>query len=166
MKKSKKIILRALSIVLVMVMMATSVFAVDPGLPSGGTEISSVTKMAGNIFMIGTDPCFQRKYMAIRADGIKNSRLIWRAVAGSAFRTSVSHKISRLPPPIPRPERKPSTVPISSVTSKLSSTGTGHLPKGSWHPDRGGAISAEFVCPGDPPTALQGRCRGDRGVRK
>ena len=63
----------------------------------------------------------------INAEGRKNIKLMVLAIPGSRLTTIVSHKINRLPPPVPRPVRKPRTVPVAMVKGMLVSIGIGNL---------------------------------------
>ena len=68
--------------------------------------------MTGRAERIFKAPCFHRKTLEITAAGMKNSNTIPRAVKESIFKTKVNHRISRLPPPMPRPVKKPRMVAI------------------------------------------------------
>ena len=70
-------------------------------------------RMAGRMRFNSTAPCLKRKTKAMAAAGRKKRRFIPRAVLGSMFRARVSHRIRRLPPPMPRPDRKPRIVPTN-----------------------------------------------------
>ncbi len=93
--------------------------------------------IAGMSFFKSTLPCLHRKIVAITADGIKNNRLMLRATGCAMLRTSVSHSISRLPPPTPIPDRKPSRPPISIINGILSSIDTAPHPIESGFPTVG-----------------------------
>ena len=69
-------------------------------------------------------PCFQRKILEITAAGIKKSKTIPRAVKESVPSAKVSQRINRLPPPMPKPVKNPSSVPMS----KFMAIDTVYLP--------------------------------------
>ena len=81
--------------------------------------------IAGNILRKGIIPCLQRKQAQIIAAGRKNSRLISRAVGESTPSTRVSHKISRLPPPIPNRLPKATCISISVSVSVVAAKSIG-----------------------------------------
>jgi len=115
--------------------------------------------MAGsNIFEL-IMPCFHRNRHATSAEGIKNNRLIPRAMGCGTSSTMVSQRISRLPPPIPIPERKPSTVPRSRIKGKESTIDTGNLPTRSKSPIPCEATLPGFSFPKDLRKNLLPHCR-------
>ena len=87
--------------------------------------------IAGRILLNWRDLWRQRKTHEISAEGIKKRRFMLLAVPGSISRTKVSQRISKLPPPMPSPERNPRAVLIIRMTGMDSSIDIGHLPKGS-----------------------------------
>ena len=87
------------------------------------------------------------------------------AAAGSMPVTRVSHRIRRLPPPMPRPDRTPRTVPTSMAMGKLSNINTAPLPIRSGSPTGGGARSPGSGGPICLPGSHPMRCRSDRGQR-
>jgi len=89
------------------------------------------TAIAGKIFLRSSMPCLYRKQQPISAVGIKNSKFMLRATAYSVCSTTVSHSISKLPPPTPSPAKKPNTVPAATATGKLFNIYNGYLPTGS-----------------------------------
>ena len=104
-------------------------------------------RIAGSTVFQSRVPCRHRKQQVISAAGTKNSRLIVRDVSGGTFSAMVSHRIKRLPPPIPIPDRKPSAVPIINVMGSEFNTDTGYLPIKSVFPIPGEAISPGFSFP-------------------
>ena len=87
------------------------------------------TSMVGTNGVTFNVPCLIRRIQATTADGIKNRRLMLRAVAGSICRIIVNHRISRLPPPIPSPDKNPNTVPMINVMGRDSNINIENLPK-------------------------------------
>lgn len=85
--------------------------------------------IAGRTVFIFSWPCRQRKNDATIALGIKNSKLIDLAMPWGSPTTSESQSIRRLPPPTPRPERKPSTQPTVSITGNVFSIDIEPRPK-------------------------------------
>ena len=84
--------------------------------------------IAGIVDLISRLPCRQRNSVVMMAQGMKNNRLMLLAMFCSKFSTNVSHRIKRLPPPTPNPERKPSAIERINTNGKLSSINSEHLP--------------------------------------
>ena len=78
--------------------------------------------IAGRISFHCMVPFLSRKILTLPAAVIKNIRLIILAVPTSMFTTIVSQRISKLPPPTPRPARnpriRPAMIEIGIVVSK------------------------------------------------
>ena len=66
--------------------------------------------------------------LAISAVGRKNSRLMFLAASNGICATSVSQRTSRLPPPTPSPDKKPSTALTNVINGIESSIDTENLP--------------------------------------
>lgn len=75
--------------------------------------------MAGRQNRIGSLPVRSRRRQDTAAHGMKKTRTISLAVSMGSICTAVSHRISRFPPPIPEPERKPIRIPMSAENGKL-----------------------------------------------
>ena len=118
--------------------------------------------IAGSTFLISSRPCFHRNRQAINAEGIKNSKLMARASDCSIPATNPSHKISKLPPPVPNPERMPSTVPTATATGKLVTIDIVPRPIKSRFPAHGAATPwGSFFRRSLPKCPLM-RCRSGR----
>ena len=110
--------------------------------------------MAGRTAFNFRDPCLIRKKHAVRAAGRKNIKLMIRAWSWGVFSTKVSQRISKLPPPTPRPARKPRTAPTARDIGTEFNIGIGSLPIRSGFQDPGEAIS-----PGSFFRRFQQECR-------
>ena len=103
-------------------------------------------RMAGSSGRIFKLPFRIRSPQEINAAGRKNSKLMNLACWGGVFNTTVSHRISKLPPPTPRPLKNPRAVPTNMERGKDSSINSGYLPTGSGYREFGGAIDRGFGC--------------------
>lgn len=120
---------------------------------------------AGKMRINGSDLCLSRKMDAMTADGRKNNRLMLLAALCSMPRIMVSQRSSRLPPPTPKPARKPSSIPTAVQNQKESSIDIGSLPKESSLPKSGearlwGCVFRIFL-----PERHQRCCQANREVR-
>ena len=123
-------------------------------------------RIAGKIFFTSSAPCFHRNKHATSADGRKNNRFISLACPCSIPSTSVSHSISKLPPPTPIPARKPNTVLTVNTTGNDSSINIAPHPKGSVYLKLCEAIWLVFSVLGIRPPHRPMHCPSDMGAHR
>lgn len=102
--------------------------------------------IAGSILRILRFPLRILKTLTAVAALIKNMRLMALAVDESVWTMSVSHRISREPPPTPSPARNPSTKPMKTEKRGVSIDYAPH-PISAKVPMPGEAISPGFFFP-------------------
>lgn len=122
-------------------------------------------KRAGKMLLNGNDFCLIRKMDAMTAEGKKNNRLILLAELCSTPRIMVSQRISRLPPPTPKPAKNPSRIPTAMQNQNESSIDIGSLPRESSLPKSGEARLREFAFHIFRPERHQRHCQANREVQ-
>lgn len=87
-----------------------------------------------------------RMQLEMNAQGMKKIRLIALACSGGNFAIFVSHNMSRLPPPMPKPERHPSKSPTATLREKDVSIDNECLPRSKTAPRACEAIQQKYGC--------------------
>ena len=119
---------------------------------------SNPPSTAGRAMGRGSFDCFQRNTVATNAQGRKKSRFMARAMSWLWPMTTVSHRRRRLPPPTPRPDRKPRAAPTRMATIDIGSLPTGASPRRPGEA-RGWGSAARTA----PPVPRPPHCPADRG---